>query len=121
MYACMYVCMNICMYACMYVCMYSIAFLNCCGIQIFKYSIYTHNYVHICTYTHNNSIFYAIFTGYAGSDGKVAYIKELGFDEAINYKKIESLSDSLKQACPKSIDMFFNNVSNYNKTNIDQD
>ena len=56
-----------------------------------------------------------IFTGYAGSDEKVAYLKELGFDEAINYKKIESLSDSLKQACPKGIDIFFDNVSNYYK------
>ena len=51
-------------------------------------------------------------TGYAGSDEKVAYIKGLGFDEAINYKKIDSLNDSLQQACPKGIDIFWDNVSN---------
>lgn len=38
------------------------------------------------------------------------YLKELGFDEAYNYKTIESLDATLKEACPKGIDMFFDNV-----------
>ena len=39
------------------------------------------------------------------------YMKELGFDAAYNYKTIESLDATLKEACPKGIDMFFDNVS----------
>jgi len=38
-------------------------------------------------------------------------MKELGFDAAYNYKTIESLDATLKEACPKGIDMFFDNVS----------
>ena len=39
-------------------------------------------------------------------------MKGLGFDEAYNYKTITSLKETLKTACPKGIDMFFDNVSN---------
>ena len=53
------------------------------------------------------------YTGFAGSDEKVAYLKELGFDEAVNYKKVETLSGALQQTCPKGIDIFFDNVSVY--------
>jgi len=60
---------------------------------------------------------YFFIIGYAGSDEKVAYLKEIGFDEAVNYKKIKSLSDSLQQTCPKGIDMFFDNVSNNSMLN----
>ena len=49
--------------------------------------------------------------GFAGTDKKVEYLKSLGFDEAYNYKTIESLSETLKNACPKGIDCFFDNVS----------
>lgn len=49
--------------------------------------------------------------GFAGSDAKVKYLRELGFDAAYNYKTITSLEDTLKEACPKGIDMFFDNVS----------
>ncbi|XP_065910165.1 prostaglandin reductase 1-like [Dysidea avara] len=48
--------------------------------------------------------------GFAGSDEKVGYIKGLGFDEAYNYKTITSLKETLQKACPKGIDMFFDNV-----------
>ena len=48
--------------------------------------------------------------GFAGSDDKVAYLKSIGFDEAINYKTVTSLSDALKKACPNGVDMFFDNV-----------
>ena len=60
---------------------------------------------------HEQIILCAICAGFAGSDEKVAYLKELGFDEAVNYKKIGSLSDSLQQTCPKGIDIFYDNVS----------
>ena len=49
--------------------------------------------------------------GFAGSDKKVEYLQSLGFDEAYNYKTIKSLSETLKNACPKGIDCFFDNVS----------
>ena len=49
--------------------------------------------------------------GYAGSDEKVKWIKEdLGFDFAFNYKKVE-LSESLQQAAPDGVDVYFDNVS----------
>ncbi len=48
--------------------------------------------------------------GIAGSEEKCAWItKELGFDAAINYKK-ENIQDALKRACPKGIDVDFENV-----------
>ena len=49
-------------------------------------------------------------SGFAGSDAKIAYLKKLGFDAAYNYKTIKSLEETLKEACPKGIDMFFDNV-----------
>lgn len=48
--------------------------------------------------------------GSAGSDAKVAYLKELGFDEAFNYKTIGSLEEALRKASPEGYDCFFENV-----------
>lgn len=48
--------------------------------------------------------------GIAGSDEKCKWIvDELGFDAAINYKK-EDVAEALKRACPKGIDVYFDNV-----------
>jgi len=47
--------------------------------------------------------------GCAGSDNKVKYLKELGFDGAFNYKTAD-IAASLKELCPKGIDCFFDNV-----------
>ena len=49
--------------------------------------------------------------GFAGTDAKVAYLKELGFDEAINYKKITNLDETIQKAAPKGVDVYFDNVS----------
>ena len=51
-----------------------------------------------------------IITGFAGSDAKVEYLKSLGFDAAYNYKTISSLDETIKEACPNGVDMFFDNV-----------
>lgn len=49
--------------------------------------------------------------GCAGSDDKVSYLKELGFDSAFNYKTVISLKDTLLEAAPQGYDCFFDNVS----------
>nr|XP_046236515.1 prostaglandin reductase 1-like [Scatophagus argus]XP_046236516.1 prostaglandin reductase 1-like [Scatophagus argus]XP_046236517.1 prostaglandin reductase 1-like [Scatophagus argus] len=48
--------------------------------------------------------------GSAGSDAKVAYLKELGFDKVFNYKTVGSLEEELKKASPEGYDCFFENV-----------
>jgi NADPH-dependent curcumin reductase CurA len=48
--------------------------------------------------------------GLAGSDAKCAYLKEIGFDAAINYKRAGDLAAALKDAAPKGIDVYFDNV-----------
>ena len=49
--------------------------------------------------------------GTAGTDDKCAYLtRELGADAALNYKKVGDLFDALRQACPKGIDIYFENV-----------
>ena len=63
------------------------------------------------TITHFNMLLRLTFlSGFAGSDEKVAYLKEIGFDVAYNYKKVESLFAALKEGCPNGIDMYFDNV-----------
>ncbi|KAM6949079.1 prostaglandin reductase 1-like [Aplochiton taeniatus] len=48
--------------------------------------------------------------GSAGTDAKVASLKELGFDTAFNYKTISSLEETLKKASPDGYDCYFENV-----------
>ncbi len=47
--------------------------------------------------------------GSTGSDDKVAWLKSLGLDAVINYKK-EPIRDALERATPKGIDVYFDNV-----------
>lgn len=47
--------------------------------------------------------------GSAGSEEKVARLKELGFDAAINYREGD-LAGQLRQAAPEGIDVYFDNV-----------
>lgn len=48
--------------------------------------------------------------GFAGSDDKCKWLEsEYGFDKAINYKS-QNLFKHLKEASPKGVDMFFDNV-----------
>jgi len=49
--------------------------------------------------------------GTAGTDDKCAHLtRELGADAAINYKKAGDLLEALRPACPKGIDIYFENV-----------
>ena len=48
--------------------------------------------------------------GIAGGREKCAYVKEeLGFDACLDYKA-GNLRDALRQACPKGVDVYFDNV-----------
>jgi NADPH-dependent curcumin reductase CurA len=48
--------------------------------------------------------------GIAGGAEKCAYVKqELGFDACVDYKA-GNLRDALKEACPKGVDVYFDNV-----------
>src|SRR5699024_725822 len=47
--------------------------------------------------------------GSAGSEEKVARLKKLGFDAAINYREGD-LAGQLHQAAPEGIDVYFDNV-----------
>jgi len=49
--------------------------------------------------------------GSAGSDAKLAFLKELGFDRTVNYKSVESLDQALREAAPDGYDCYFENVS----------
>jgi hypothetical protein len=47
--------------------------------------------------------------GSAGSDEKVAWLRELGFDAAFNYRDV-AVDDALREAAPDGIDLYFDNV-----------
>lgn len=48
--------------------------------------------------------------GSAGSDDKVAYVRErCGFDAAFNYRRVD-LDEALRTHCPDGIDIYFDNV-----------
>ena len=49
--------------------------------------------------------------GTVGSDEKAAYVTdELGFDAAINYRTANDIGAALDDACPKGVDVYFDNV-----------
>ncbi len=47
--------------------------------------------------------------GIAGTAAKCAWLREIGFDAAIDYKA-EDVGKRLSETCPKGIDVFFDNV-----------
>lgn len=47
--------------------------------------------------------------GSAGTDEKVAWLREIGFDGAMNYKS-GGYDAALRELCPKGIDCYFDNV-----------
>ncbi|CAN9509292.1 unnamed protein product [Ophioblennius macclurei] len=51
--------------------------------------------------------------GSAGSEAKVAFLKELGFDHAFNYKSVGSLEEALRTASPQGYECYFENVGGH--------
>jgi len=54
--------------------------------------------------------------GVAGSDDKCELVKSIGADAVINYNKhpdIDSMRNALKEACPKGIDVYFDNTGGH--------
>nr|QLI61982.1 alcohol dehydrogenase 4 [Streltzoviella insularis]QLI62148.1 alcohol dehydrogenase 7 [Streltzoviella insularis] len=47
--------------------------------------------------------------GFAGTDEKCQYLKEIGFDHAFNYKTAD-IRAALKEGAPKRVDCYFDNV-----------
>jgi len=47
--------------------------------------------------------------GFAGTDEKCSWLKEIGFDHVYNYKKTK-IPDALKEAAPSGVDCYFDNV-----------
>jgi len=48
--------------------------------------------------------------GLCGDGEKVEWLKELGFDSVINYKETKNLNKELEKACPRGVDVYFDNV-----------
>ncbi len=49
--------------------------------------------------------------GIAGSEEKIKLLNtEFGFDEAINYKTTKDMNKAIASACPKGVDIYFDNV-----------
>lgn len=49
--------------------------------------------------------------GICGSDEKCCFlIKEIGFDDAINYKTTKNISEQITMKCPTGVDVYFDNV-----------
>jgi NADPH-dependent curcumin reductase CurA len=46
----------------------------------------------------------------AGSDDKLQWCREIGFDAGINYRKSSDLTAAVKEACPQGVDVFFDNT-----------
>jgi NADPH-dependent curcumin reductase CurA len=48
--------------------------------------------------------------GIAGGEKKVNFVKQLGFDDALDYKGVSNMDDAIKKLCPDGIDVYFDNV-----------
>lgn len=47
----------------------------------------------------------------AGSDEKLAWCRDLGFDAGINYHSADDLAAAVKATCPNGVDVFFDNTA----------
>lgn len=49
--------------------------------------------------------------GIAGRDDKLAWCREIGFDETINHRAAGDLARAVADACPRGVDVFFDNTA----------
>ena len=47
----------------------------------------------------------------AGSEEKLAWCRDLGYDAGVNYRAVEDLGTAIGEACPDGIDVFFDNTA----------
>jgi NADPH-dependent curcumin reductase CurA len=47
----------------------------------------------------------------AGSDDKLTWCRDIGYDAAINYKNNADLTAGIKEVCPRGVDIFFDNTA----------
>ena len=47
----------------------------------------------------------------ASSDEKLAWCRELGYADTINYRTVDDLEAAIKKACPDGVDVFFDNTA----------
>ncbi|HTZ03311.1 MAG TPA: NADP-dependent oxidoreductase [Xanthobacteraceae bacterium] len=47
----------------------------------------------------------------AGDDDKLGWCRDIGFDAGINYKQTSDLPAAVKAACPRGVDVFFDNTA----------
>jgi NADPH-dependent curcumin reductase CurA len=48
--------------------------------------------------------------GTAGSTEKTEWLREIGFDAAVNYRAVDDYGDALAEAAPDGVDVYFDNV-----------
>ena len=46
----------------------------------------------------------------AGDDNKLQWCRDIGFDAGINYKNASDLTATVKESCPRGVDIFFDNT-----------
>ena len=46
----------------------------------------------------------------ASTNEKINWCKEIGYDAGINYKETSNLAESIKEACPDGVDVYFDNT-----------
>ena len=49
--------------------------------------------------------------GFTSSDEKIAWCREVGYDELINYRTEADLVAALRRACPRGVDVFIDNTA----------
>ncbi|MGZ8263871.1 MAG: NADP-dependent oxidoreductase [Burkholderiales bacterium] len=49
--------------------------------------------------------------GFTSSDEKIAWCREIGYDDVINYRAKADLVSALREACPRGVDVFIDNTA----------
>jgi NADPH-dependent curcumin reductase CurA len=49
--------------------------------------------------------------GFTSSEQKIAWCREVGYDEVINYRSESDLAAALRKVCPKGVDVFIDNTA----------